>query len=370
VDNQRVAIVHDYLVQGVRGAERVVHAFHQMFPDAPIYTLVYDPERMGEWFSGCDVRPSFLQRIPGGVRHYQKWFALMPRAIGSLPLDDYDVVISSSSAWAKGCRRREGALHICYCYTPARFLWHWSDQYIASLSCGRLPRTLVRWSIPRLRRWDIATLARVDRFVAISRVVQDRIRRYYDREAAIIYPPVETSRFGPVDEEGDFFLSVGALNAHKRVDVAVEACNRLCLPLVIIGDGPERPRLEALAGPTVRFAGKLSDEETLWHFQRCRAFLMPQEEDFGIAPLEAQASGRPVVAYRAGGACETVLEDETGVFFDEQTPDAMAEAIRRVGRLSFDKQRLREHACQFDVDVFKHRFRMFVEEAVAAHEWE
>jgi glycosyltransferase involved in cell wall biosynthesis len=209
-------------------------------------------------------------------------------------------------------------------------------------------------------------VSRVDEFVANSRTVQERIRRYYERDSVIIHPPVETDRFQPADEEGDFFLSLGALNPYKRADLAIEACNQLRVPLVVIGDGPERPRLEALAGPTVQFLGKLSDEEALPYFQRCRAYLMPQEEDFGITPVEAQACGRPVVAYRAGGACETVRENETGVFFDEQTPESMAKAMQRLSQMTFDKQRLREHARQFDVSVFERMFTSFVREQLAA----
>jgi glycosyltransferase involved in cell wall biosynthesis len=367
VDNgTRVALVHDYLTQGIRGAERVLAALHRLFPQAPIYTLVYDPERMGDGFRQCDVRPSFLQRLPGGVRHYQKLFPLMPRAIESLRLHEYDLVISSSSAWAKSCRPRHDALHVCYCHSPARFLWHWSDQYVATLPHSWWVRAGVRAFLPRLRRWDRAGVSRVNEFVANSRTVQERIRRYYERDSVIIHPPVETDRFQPVDEEGDFFLSLGALNPYKRADLAVQACNQLRVPLIVIGDGPERPRLEALAGPPVQFLGKLSDEEALPYFQRCRAYLMPQEEDFGITPVEAQACGRPVVAYRAGGACETVREDETGVFFDEQTPESMAKAMQRLSRMTFDKQRLREHARQFDVSVFERMFTSFVREQLAA----
>ncbi len=356
----RLAIVHDYLTQGVRGAERVLQVLHRMYPEAPVYTLVYDRERMGPAFEDWDIRTSFLQRIPFGVRQYQKLFPLMPRAVASLDLRGYDVVLSASSAWVKSVQCDAPTLHLCYCYSPARFLWHWSDEYVRTLPCSSLTRSIVRRLLPRLRDWDRATVQHVDEFATISQTVRQRIRRYYGREAAVIYPPVNTDAFRPVEEDEDYFLIVSALNPYKRVDLAIEAFNQLRLPLVVIGDGPCRAALEQLAGPTVRLLGRLPDPETVYYYQRCRGFIMPQEEDFGLTAVEAQAAGRPVIAFGRGGATETVKDGETGVIFPEQRADSLAEAVLRATRIHFSKQRLRAHARQFDTSVFQRRLGAFI----------
>ena len=361
----RVALVHDYLVQGLRGAERVLAVLHGMWPEAPVYTLVYDPEAMGPEFAGWDVRTSFMQRLPGAVRHYQKLIALMPAAVERLQLDEYDLVISDSSAWAKSARQRDGARHVCYCYSPARFLWHWSEEYVGSLATNPVAKLLARGLLPGLRRWDRRTAQRPTHLLAISEAVRERIRRYWDRDAEIIHPPVETSGFLPEDVDEEYYLVVAALNAYKKVDLAVQAFTALGKPLVVIGDGPMRRRIEQQAGPTVKLLGKVSEEELRRHYARCRAFVMPQEEDFGLAPVEAMSAGRPVIAYGAGGALETVVADETGVFFEQQTPASLAEAVRRFERMTFAKDRCRGRALEFDTERFKQRFGAFVSGAAA-----
>jgi len=361
----RVALVHDYLVQGLRGAERVLAVLHEMWPEAPVYTLVYDAEAMGPCFADWDIRTSFLQRTPGGVKHYQKLFALMPAAVEHLRLQEYDLLISDSSAWVKSARQRTDAVHVCYCYSPARFLWHWSDEYVATLPANPLVKGLARAAIPRLRRWDKRTAQRPTHYVAISETVRDRIRRYWDREAEVINPPVDTACFAPEDCDEDYYLAVAALNAYKKVDLAVTAFTELGKPLVVIGDGPMRRQIEQTAGPTVRLVGKVSEDELRRYYARCRAFVMPQEEDFGLAPVEAMSAGRPVIAYAAGGALETVVADETGVFFREQTPQSLAEAVRRFETLSLDKARCRARALEFDTERFKQRFADFVSHAAA-----
>jgi glycosyltransferase involved in cell wall biosynthesis len=361
----RVALIHDYLVQGLRGAERVLAVLHGMWPEAPVYTLVHDPQAMGPVFAGWDVRTSFMQRLPGGVKHYQKLLALMPAAMDRLRLDEYDLLISDSSAWAKSARQREGATHVCYCYSPARFLWHWSEEYVSSLPAGRLARGLVQAMVPRLRRWDKRTAQRPTHILAISETVRERIRRYWERDAEIIHPPVDTGSFLPEDSDEEFYLAVAALNAYKRVDLAVEAFTGLGKPLVVIGDGPLRRQIKQRAGPTVKLLGKVSEDELCRCYARCRAFVMPQEEDFGLAPVEAMSAGRPVIAYGAGGALETVVADETGVFFAEQTPASLAAAVRRFETLSFDKTRCRERALEFDTERFKERFSAYVGSATA-----
>jgi len=282
-------------------------------------------------------------------------------------LRDYDLVISASSAWVKNVRTPPGAVHICYCYSPARFLWHWGDQYVSSLRAGPIARTLVRTTLPALRWWDRRGSSRVTEFVAISTTVRDRIRRYFNRDARVIHPPVDTVRFQPVDDHDDYFLLVSTLNPYKCVDLAIEAFNRLALPLVVIGRGPEYERAEQLAGPTVKLLGWRDDEEVAWRMARCRAFVMPQEEDFGIAPLEAQSCGRPVIAYGAGGALDSIIDRQTGLLFRPQSPEALYRAVRRFEQMEFDEQACRQNALQFSVDRFKRKFSSFVEKVWAEH---
>jgi glycosyltransferase involved in cell wall biosynthesis len=362
----RVALAHDYLVQGIRGAERVLSVLHGLWPEAPVYTLVHDPQAMGEQCAGWDIRASFLQRLPGGVRHYQKLFALMPWAVERLPLAGYDLVISSSSAWVKSVPTRPGATHVCYCHSPARFLWHWSEEYIASLKAGGAAKWAVRKLLPRLRAWDRRTAQRPTHYVANSETVRRRIRKYWDRDATVIPPPVETAGFVPEDVDEDYYLVVAALTPYKSVDLAIEAFNQLGRPLVVVGDGPQRADLERLARPNVRLVGKVLEADVRRLFARCRAFVMPQEEDFGLAAVEAMSAGRPVIAYGAGGALETVLEDQTGLFFRPQTPEALVGAVRRFEGMSLDKARCRERALQFDTERFKQRFSQFVAEHTTA----
>lgn len=363
----KMAIVHDYLVQGIRGAERVVDVLHDMYPEAPVYTLLYDPDRMEERLRSWDIRTSLLQDIPGALRLYKKLFFLMPTAIDHLDLSEYDLVLSSSCGWSKSAPQREGALHIAYCYSPARFLWFWADEYVRTLRANPLVKAFVRATLPPLRDWDRRTAQRPDHMVAISETTRRRIRHAYLRETEVIYPPVDTEKFVPGDEEGDYFLLVSALNPYKRVDLAVEAFNRLGLPLLVIGDGPEYAYLKQQAREPVQMLGRLPDEEIVDYYARCRAFIMPQEEDFGLTPLEAQSCGRPVIAYRAGGARETTIEGETGVFFDEQTPEALMAAVERFEAMTFDKQTCRNNALRFSVEGFKERLGQFVEDKWREH---
>ncbi len=363
----RVALVHDYLMQGMRGAERVLAILHDLYPDAPIYTLLHNPEKMGQATADWDIRTSLLQKIPGARRLHRKLFALMPLAVERLDLSEYDLVISSSSAWVKNVRTPPDTLHICYCYSPARFLWHWSDQYVRRLPGGSLIHGAVKALLPALRLWDRYGTRRVTEFVAISTTVQQRIRRYFEREATIIHPPVDTERFQLVSQQEDYFLIVSSLNPYKRVDLAVEAFNHLELPLVVIGQGPEYERLKQLAGPTVEVLGWCDDEEVSHRMARCRAFVMPQEEDFGIAPLEAQSCGRPVIAYGAGGVLDSIVDGETGLLFTPQTPQALCETVWRFEQMDFAPQTCRDNALRFGVGRFKREFSDFVETVCAQH---
>ncbi len=356
----RVALVHDYLMQGMRGAERVLAVLHDLYPQAPVYTLLYDPVKMGSAVDGWDIHTSFLQKLPGAKHLHRNLFALMPLAVELMNLREYDLIISASSAWVKNVRPAVDAKHICYCHSPARFLWSWSEQYIDSLHAGPIAKWLVRATLPGLRWWDRRSTPRVSHFVANSQTVQQRIRRYFGRDSQVIYPPVDTDRFQLVDEDEDYFLIVSALNPYKRVDVAVAAFNCLQLPLLVIGDGPEYERIASRAGPTVQLLGRREDKEVQYHMARCRAFIMPQEEDFGIGAVEAQSAGRPVIAYGAGGALETIVENQTGLFFPVQTPDSLCEAVRRFPGMSFDKQCCRNNALRFGIPRFKKEFAQFI----------
>ncbi len=357
----KVAIVHDYLVQGIRGAERVVDVLHEMYPDAPIHTLLYDADRMEDRLREWDIRTSLLQDIPGALSLYKKLFFLMPVAIDYLDLSEYDLIVSSSCGWSKSAPQREGALHVSYVHSPARFMWFWADEYIETLDAGWAAKAFVRATIPPLRDWDRRTAQRAQYLVCNSLTTRQRIREAWDRDAHVVHPPVNIEQFQPGGEPEDYYLAVCTLNPYKRVDVAVDAFNRLGLPLLVVGDGPEFDTLRERARENVRFLGKVPDHEIAGLYARCRGFVMPQEEDFGIAPLEAQACGRPVIAYRAGGALETVIDGATGVFFDAQTPESLTEAVGRFEAMEFDVGRCRENAETFSVDCFKQKFGDFVQ---------
>ena len=366
---QATALVHDYLAQS-GGAERVVAALHALFPAAPLYTSVYDSKASLPCFSKMDVRTSFLQRSLLATRRFHKLaLGMYPLAFEQFDLTEYALVISSSSAFAKGVITNPETCHICYCYTPARFAWRQHDY----LQQSRLTRMLAPWMrgmISGLRRWDFDSAQRVDCFVAISDAVARRIRKYYRREVdAVIYPPVETRRFtlAPAAEIGDHFLVVSRLMGYKRIDLAIEACNRLQVPLRVVGTGPELRSLRRLAGPTIQFLGRLPDAEVAREYARCRALIFPGEEDFGMTLVECMASGRPVVAYGRGGALETVTAGKTGIFFEEQTPEALMEALRAVMALRVAPEVLQAEAFRFDSSVFAERMSAFVSEALEKH---
>ena len=352
----KVAIVHDYLNQ-LGGAERVVGTLHQMFPKAPIYTTILDRDRLWPSLKDADIRTSWMQRLPGLKRHFKKYLPLYPFAIESFDLREYDLVISSSSAFAKAAIIRPDAYHLCYCHTPMRFVWDY-ERYIEREQFGLQIRAILPWVIRWLRNWDLRTATRPSRFVANSSVVAERIRRYYEVDCDVLFPPVEVDRFASEAEDGDYFLVVSRLNPYKRIDLVVEAFNDLGLPLVIIGDGPDRAVLEGMAKPNVCFLGRLSDEEVNRYFASCRAFLFPGEEDFGITPLEANAAGRPVIAYRKGGALDTVIDGQTGVFFETQ---GLKEAVIRSTAIQWNKAALRRHAKTFSEAVFREKLLQLLE---------
>jgi glycosyltransferase involved in cell wall biosynthesis len=362
----KVALVHDYLNQ-MGGAERVVLALHELFPDAPLYTSIYDPQRVDPAFQKMDIRTSFMQKFPFVMKHHQPYLPFYPFAMESLDLRGYDLVLSSSSAFGKGVIVRPETLHICYCHTPMRWCWSYKE-YVEREQLGGMARRLLPFLITWLRVWDQSTAMRVDHFIANSPVVAARIQKYYRRESLVIPPPVESSRFlfDPAAPPGDYFLSLGRLAPYKRVDLAIQACNRLQLPLVVIGSGRDEKQLKAMAGPTIRFLGRLSDSEVLQYMAHCRAFLFPGDEDFGITPLEIQASGRPVIAYGAGGALTSVVNGITGAFFYEQTVESLVEVLASFDERQYDPRAIREHALDFDKPRFQRRVLQFVEAKLSA----
>jgi len=357
----KVALVHDYLNQ-MGGAERVVLALHEMFPDAPLYTSIYDPKRVDTAFQSIDIRTSFMQSFPLVKKHHQPFLPFYPFAMERLDLRGYDLVLSSSSAFAKGVVTRPDTMHICYCHTPMRWCWNY-EEYVEREHLGRLPRSILPFFISGLRVWDQTSSLRVDYFIANSPVVADRIRKYYRRDAVVIPPPVEVSRFtfDSTTRTGDYFLIVSRFMPYKRIDLAIEACNLLQLPLVIIGSGRDENRLKRIAGPSIRFTGRLTDEEVFHYYARCRAFLLPGEEDFGITPLEAQASGRPVIAYAAGGALASVIDNVTGTFFHKQTVESLVEVLESFDEEGYDPQTIYNHALEFDQPRFHRRVLQFIE---------
>ncbi len=357
----KVALVHDYLNQ-MGGAERVVLALHEIFPDAPLYTSIYDPKRVDAAFQKMDVRTTFMQKLPLVKKHHQPFLPLYPFAMERFDLRGYDLVLSSSSAFGKGVVTRPETMHICYCHTPMRWCWNY-DEYVERERLGRIPRSLLPFLITGLRVWDQMSATRVDHFIANSPVVADRIQKYYRRDAVVIPPPVEASRFAfdPTIMPEEYFLIVSRFMPYKRVDLAIEACNRLQLPLVIIGSGRDENRLKSIAGPTIRFMGRLSDEEVLYYYAHCRAFILPGEEDFGITPLEAQASGRPVIAYGAGGALASVVEGVTGTFFQKQTVESLAASLASFDERIYNPQTIHNHALEFDKPRFHRRILQFIE---------
>jgi glycosyltransferase involved in cell wall biosynthesis len=357
----RVALAHDYLNQ-YGGAERVVEVFHHMYPAAPVYTSIYDADSMPPDYRSWDIRTSFLQHAPAIHRNHQPYLPLYPMAFKFLEVDaGYDVLLSSSSAWGKGVRVDPSTLHICYCHSPMRFAWDF-EHYAERERMDGMSRKLVQPILRRLRNWDKATARRVHHFIANSRVVQQRIEEFWERESTVIHPPVDTEQFEPasMDEVGDYFVLISRLVPYKRFDIAIEAANRLALPLKIIGDGRARAELEALAGPTVEFLGRVDDTARNHLLARCRAAIFPAEDDFGIGQVEVQASGRPVIAFDRGGSRETVLDDETGVLFSPQTSEGLIDALQWFDQLEFSTDRIVAHAAQFSRARFEREIHEFV----------
>jgi glycosyltransferase involved in cell wall biosynthesis len=352
----KIALAASWLNQ-YGGAERVLEAAHALYPTAPIFTSLFRPGFLPAFYQTWDVRASFLDHFP--TNNARLLLPLFPAAFESFDLRGYACVVSITSAFAHGVRVANGARHICYCLTPARFLWNYAD-YVEREQIGKLPRALLPLVIARLRAWDRRAVERVTTFIAISETVRARIAQHYQRDAIIIHPPVEVERFTVSRERDDYFLIVSRLVPYKRIDLAVQAFGELGLPLVIAGDGRDRARLEALAKSNVRFLGRVSDDAARDLMARCRAFIFPGEEDFGITPLEANACGKPVIAFAGGGALETTLAGVTGELFREPTAQSLAEVVRAFDARQYDPNVIRAHAEKFGVNVFKEKLHSLI----------
>jgi glycosyltransferase involved in cell wall biosynthesis len=366
----KIAMVHDYFTQ-LGGAEKVAEEIYNMLPNADLFATVALKNKMPYTLRHVAIRTSWMQKLPKMSEYYRLYFPLYPAAVSSLDLSEYDLVISSSSGYVKGVRANPDAIHVCYCHTPMRWVWSF-DSYSARESFGAGVRAVLPALIRALRSWDESAARQPDHFVANSKTVAARIQRAYGRSAEVIVPPIDIHRFRLSTEQDDYYVVLSRLVSYKRIDLAVSACTQLGKRLVVIGAGTALESLKAQAGPTIQFLGRASDEEVEYYVARCRALIFPGEEDFGMAPVEVAAAGRPTIAFRGGGAMETVVENVTGIFFDEQTPEALVDAIERFERQEWSSSVIRRHAEGFSTEVFRERFTNFlrrigapIDEAVA-----
>ncbi len=371
----KLALAHDWLNQ-MGGAENVLETMVDMYPGAPVFTTIYGPDVMPDEYRRWPIQATWLNRAPAIHRHHQSYLPFYPPAVSSIDPSGYDVILSNKSGFIHGIRHTSQQLHICYCLAPTRYVWDY-EGYAAREGFGALLGVAIDPVIKQLQRWDFNAAQPtngansgdrtrgVDYFIAISKEIQDRIKKYYQRDSVIIYPPVNTDRFQPLpsgQEPDDYYLIVSRLIPYKRIDLAIEALSRLGRRLIVVGDGRDRDQLEAMAGPTVEFKGRLPWDDVVDLMRRCRAFLFPGFEDFGIAPVEAQAAGRPVIAFAKGGALDTVIEGETGLFFYEQTVEALVATIQNFETRSFDSKQMRANAERFSENRFRDELSTFVTE--------
>lgn len=360
----KIALVHDYFIQ-MGGAEKVAEEMHKLFPSAPMFTTVDARAQIPAALQKASVHTSWLQNMPGIRKNFRHYFALYPFAVESLNLKDYDLILSSSSGYAKGVRKRRGAIHICYCHTPMRWAWRY-DDYAEREEFSGIKRMILPPVIAGLRRWDLRAAEQPDYYIANSHNVARRIRETYGRDSIVIPPPIDVDRFTPDEPDEDFYLVLSRMISYKKLDLAIEACKKLNRRLVVIGDGPDRKRLESLAGKQTQFMGRQPDEVVTKYASRCRALIFPGEEDFGMVPLEINASGRPVIAYRSGGAMETVIDGATGMFFKEQTVESVCAAIEEFESRRWNRSLMRRHAEKFDTRVFNSRVSDFLHRVAPA----
>ena len=353
-----MAFVHDYLTQ-FGGAERVLLEMQRMYPQAPVYTSVYDANAFEGRFSGIDVRTSFLQNVPGASRNFRALLPFYPRAFESLDLRGYDLVISSTTSFAKGVRVAPGTLHVSYVHTPTRFLWY-PDEYVTEVT-PPLAMPMLALVAPWLRRWDLVAASRPHYLVANSHNIAQRIEQTYGRRSDVVLCPADIASFTQEQSVGDYFLVMSRLLPYKRVALAIEACNLLGARLIVAGTGPDARRLHSLASSTVEFVGHVDEERRLQLIAGARGLIIPGVEDFGLVALEAAAAGRPSVAFAAGGALETIVEGETGLFFREPLAHALARTLEALEQTTFDRERMQAHARRFAPEVFRSTFLALIE---------
>ena len=357
----KLALVHDWMNQ-IGGAEDVLASLVDLYPNHPIYTSIYAPDLMPDFYRQWDIRTLWLDQMPGIHRHHQPYLPLYPLAWGGLDLSEYDVILSNKSGFCHGLQHDTDTLHICYCLAPTRYVWQ-LESYIAREGLGQAALTALRPLVSALKRWDFEAAQRVNHFIAISTEIQQRIKDYYERESIIIYPPVDTQRFQPSNTVEDYYLIVSRLIPYKRIDLAVQAATRLNLPLKIGGKGRDMERLQSMAGPTVEFLGYVPDDDLPDLMAHCKAFIFPGLEDFGITPVQAQAAGRPVIAFGGGGALDTVIPGKTGEHFHEMTVDSLAAVMGDFDASRYDSQAIRAHALRFDSQIFQQQITSYVDQA-------
>lgn len=350
----RVALVHHWLTK-MRGGERVLKVFAEMFPDADIFTHVVDLDQISNDLKSHKIETTFIAKLPFAVKHYQKYLAFMPRALEQLDMSPYDLIISIESGPSKGIIPRPDAFHLCYCNSPMRYIWDHYHEY--QKDAGFIARQIFPRIAHKLRTWDVTSAMRVDQFAANSSFIAKRIEKYYRRDSEVIFPPVATDAFSaaPLAEPEDYYLAAGELVGYKRFDIVVDAFTKLGKKLVVIGEGEQRSELEKRAGDTVKFLGRVGFDDLKKHFRTCQALIFPGEEDFGMVPVEVMASGRPVIAYGRGGALDTVIPGVSGFLFEEQTVDGLIEAVEKFEKQTFDPTALRAHSHKFGIDTFKQR---------------
>ncbi len=368
----KTALIHDHLAQD-GGAEKVLEVFSKMYPEAPIYTLLYDKKNVKHRYPNRRIDASIIQKMPGGVRFYKWYLPFMPMAVEFFDLREYDLVISDTSSFAKGVITPPSTLHICYCHTPTRYLWSDTHQYINELKYNKFLKKIASLVLSRIRTWDRLAADRVDYFIANSKTVQARIKKYYQRDSTLIYPPVDTDKFFISEDLGDYFLAGCRLAPYKRIDLLVETFKELGpeYKLKVFGDGIDMKRLKKMSEgfSNIELLGRVSDEYKADLFSKCLAFLNPQEEDFGISKVEAMASGRPVIAYKKGGALETVIDGETGLFFKEQNKESLSSVVQKFysNRYNWNSEKIKEHANNFSRDKFSSNMKKFVDETYTKH---
>jgi glycosyltransferase involved in cell wall biosynthesis len=349
----RIAIFQDYLAQN-GGAERVTEAIHQALPEAELHTTMAVPERISPYLRELEPATTWMQALPAKAKLYRHYFLLYPFAVEAAHLEEFDLIVSSCCGYAKGVRRGENGVHVCYCHNPMRWVWRF-PEYMQREKFSRPMKAALRWMVKGLKQWELRAATRPDYYIANSRIVAGRLKNAFGVDATVIEPPIVTSRFRISREIEDYYLILSRLNAYKRIDLAVEACTRTGRRLLVIGDGPDRERLQSLGGPTVQFLGRQPDAAVNRYASRCRALIFPGEEDFGMAPLEVNAAGRPVVAYAAGGATETVNEGLNGVLFGEQSVDSLVDGLERLEAWNWDPVSIRRNAKRYDINIFQER---------------